>query len=257
MSVGRNAMAIAVGTIAGLVAFSSCTEIPTSESAVLSLTIDSLPAPAVVLGDSLRDTTGRAVPVSATVYNFQGGIVSNPPLRFQALDRGIHVDSVTGFLVGDSIRDTPARVAISVDGLQATRLVDITLRPDTVFPVKELDSLLYSLVDTTKNLSPALAVRTLNSPTSLNSPVKSYIVSFAVASPADPLLALLVNDAGKESRVDTTDANGEASRKIRLTPARLTALTDSIIVLATVKYHGTHVRGSPARIVLKVKPGAP
>ena len=82
-------------------------------------------------------------------------------------------------------------------------------------------------------------------------------MSFAVASPADPLLALLVNDAGKESRVDTTDTNGEASRKIRLTPARLTALTDSIIVLASVKYRGTHVLGSPARIVLKVKPGAP
>jgi hypothetical protein len=257
MSVGRNAMAIAVVTIAGLTAFSSCTEIPTSESAVLSLTFDSLPAPAVVLGDTLRDTTGQAVPVSATVYNFQGNVVSNPPLRFQALDRGVHVDSVSGYVVGDSIRDTPARIAITVDGLQATKLVEVTLRPDTVVPVRELDSLLYSLVDTTKNFSPALAVRVHHSLTSLDSAVKSYIVSFAVASPADPLLALLVNDAGKESRVDTTDASGEASRRIRLTPARLTALTDSIIVLASVKYRGAQVRGSPARIVLKVKPGAP
>ena len=257
MSVGRNALAIAVGTIAGLAAFSSCTEIPTSESAVLSLTFDSLPAPAVVLGDTLRDTTGRAAAVSATVYNFQGGIISNPPLRFQALDRGIHVDSISGFVVGDSIRETPARLAITVDGLQATKLIDVTVRPDTVFPVKELDSLLYSLVDTTKNFSPTLAVRALGSLAGLDSPVRSYIVSFAVASPADPLLALLVNEAGKESHVDTTDTSGEASRRIRLTPARLTALTDSIIVLASVKYRGAHVRGSPARIVLKVKPGAP
>jgi len=257
MRVGRDALAIAVGTIAGLVGISSCTDIPTSESAVLSLTFDSLPAPAVVLGDTLRDTTGRAVPVSATVYNFQGNVVSNPPLRFLALDRGIHVDSVAGFVVGDSIRATPARIAITVDGLQATKFVEVTLRPDTVIPVKERDSLLYSLVDTTKNVSPALAVRTYNSLTSLDSPVKSYIVSFAVASPADPLLALLVNEAGKESRVDTTDTSGEASRRIKLTPARLTALTDSIIVLATVKYRGVDVRGSPARIVLKVKPGAP
>jgi hypothetical protein len=257
MSGGRNAMAMAVGTIAGIIAFSSCTEIPTSESAVLSLAFDSLPAPAVVLGDTLRDTTGRATPVSATVYNFQGNVVSNPPLRYQALDRGIHVDSVAGFVVGDSIRDTPARIAITVDGLQATRLVEITLRPDTVIPVRERDSLLYSLVDTTKNVSLALAVRVHHSLTSLDSAVKSYIVSFAVSSPADPLLALLVNDAGKESRVDTTDTNGEASRKIRLTPARLAALTDSVIVLATVRYRGANVRGSPARIVLKVKPGAP
>ncbi|MEO7501486.1 MAG: hypothetical protein ABIW94_02495 [Gemmatimonadaceae bacterium] len=257
MSVGRNAIAIALGTIAGLAAFASCTDIPTSESAVLSLTFDSLPTPAVVLGDTLRDTTGRAVPVSATVYNFHGNVVSNPPLRFQALDRGIRVDSVAGFVVGDSIRDTPARIAITVAGLQATKLVEVTLRPDTVIAVRERDSLLYSLVDTTKNLSPALAVRVRHSLTSPDSAVKSYIVSFAVASPADPLLTLLVNDAGKESRVDTTDTSGEASRKIKLTPARLTALTDSIIVLATVKYRGANVRGSPARIVLKVKPGAP
>lgn len=257
MSVGRNSLAIAIGTLAGLAAFSSCTEIPTSDSAVLSLQFDSLPAPAVVLGDTLRDTTGRAAPVSATVYNFQGNVVSNPPLRFQALDRGIQIDSVAGIVVGDSVRDTPARIAITVDGLQATKLIDIILRPDTVIPVRERDSLQYSLVDTTKNVSPALAVRVYHSLTSLDSAVKSYIVSFAIASPADPLLALLVNEAGRESRVDTTDTSGEASRRIRLTPARLTALTDSIIVLATVKYRGANVLGSPARIVLKVKPAAP
>lgn len=255
MSVRRNSTLIAVGTLAALAAFSSCTEIPTSESAVLSLTFDALPAPAVVLGDTLRDTTGRAVAVSATVYNFQGNVVANPPLRFQALDRGIRVDSVTGFVIGDSIRATPARIAVTIAGLQATKQVEITLRPDTVIAVNARDSLLYSLLDTTKNVSPALAVRVHHSLTSLDSAVKSYIVSFAIASPPDTLLAVLVDDAGKASRVDTTDATGQASRKVRLTPARLNALTDSIIVNATVKYRGAQLRGSPVRIVLKVKPG--
>ena len=256
MSIGRNSLAIAMATLAGLAAFSSCSEIPTSDSAVLSLTFDSLPAPAVVLGDTLRDTIGTAAPITATVYNFQGNVIVNPPLRFQALDRGIRIDSVTGFVIGDSLRATPVRVAVTVDGLQATSLLDVTLRPDTIIPVRERDSLLYSLVDTTKNISSPLAVRAYHSLTSLDSTVKSYIVSFAISSPADTQLAVLVNEAGKESRVDTTDANGEASRRIRLTPARLTALTDSVIVLATVKYRGAHVRGSPARIVLKVQPSA-
>ena len=255
MSVGRNSLAIAIGALAGLAAASSCTEIPTSESAVLSLTFDSLPAPAVVLGDTLRDTTGSAAPVTATVYNFQGNIVSNPPLRFQALDRGIRVDSVAGFVIGDSIRSTPARIAVTVDGLQATKPIDVTLRPDTVIAVNQRDSLLYSLVDTTKNFSPALAVRVHHSLTSLDSAVKSYIVSFAIVSPTDTLLSMLLNEGSKASRVDTTDADGQASRRIRLTPARLTALTDSVILNATVKYRGAHVRGSPVRIVLKVKPG--
>jgi hypothetical protein len=68
------------------------------------------------------------------------------------------------------------------------------------------------------------------------------------------LLARLVNDAGVSSKLDTTDATGDASRKIKLNPARLTAVNDSIIVNATVRYKG-QIRGSPVRLVLKVKPG--
>ena len=116
------------------------------------------------------------------------------------------------------------------------------------------DSLLYSLLDSTKNVSPALAVRVLHSLTSTDSAVKSYLVSFAVIAPADTLLAVLVNDGGNASRVDTTDATGTASRRIRLAPVRLKTLTDSVIVQATVKYRGAQVRGSPVKIVLKVKP---
>jgi hypothetical protein len=83
--------------------------------------------------------------------------------------------------------------------------------------------------------------------------VYSYLVSFAIVSPADTLLAKLVDDAGLASRVDTTDDSGTASRKIRLSPVRLTALRDSIIVNATVKYRGAQVGGSPVRLVLIVK----
>ena len=88
-----------------------------------------------------------------------------------------------------------------------------------------------------------------------DSVVKSYVVGFAVVSPADTLLATLVNESGAASRLDTTDASGIASRRIRLNPARLKALTDSIIVNASVKYRGAHIRGSPVRLVLKVKQG--
>jgi hypothetical protein len=178
-------------------------------------------------------------------------------LRFQALDRGVKVDSVTGFVTGDSVRSTAARIVVSVGSLQAIQTLLVTLRPDTVFAVNARDSLLYSLLDSTKNVSPALSVRVLHSLTSADSAVNSYLVSFAVVSPADTLLAKLVNDAGSASRVDTTDNTGTASRKIRLTPLRLTALTDSIIVNATVRYRGAQVRGSPVRLVLKVKPASP
>ncbi|HYS70308.1 MAG TPA: hypothetical protein VEM14_08715, partial [Gemmatimonadaceae bacterium] len=43
--------------VVGLVAI-GCTEISSSSTAVLSIQFDSLGAPSVVVGDTLRDTTG-------------------------------------------------------------------------------------------------------------------------------------------------------------------------------------------------------
>lgn len=253
---GRSASWVALAAVA-VVVVAACTDIPTSDSAVLSISIDTLPSPAVVLNDTLRDSTGRATAIHASVYNFKGNVISTAAVRFQALDRGVKVDSVSGFVTGDSVRKTPARIAVSVGSLQAIQTLLVTLRPDTVLAVNGRDSLLYSLLDSTKNVSPALSVRVLHSLTSADSAVNAYLVSFAVISPTDTLLAKLVNDAGLASRVDTTDDSGTASRIIRLTPVRLSALTDSIIVSATVKYQGAQVLGSPVRLVLKVKPASP
>jgi hypothetical protein len=239
---------------ASIALIAACTDIPTSDNAVLAISVNPTVSPSIVIGDTLRDTTGKAVPLTASVYNYNGSLVASAPVRFFAADRGIRVDSTTGFVIGDSLRDTPARVVVSVGSLQAFHQLLVTLRPDTVFATNGRDSLAYSLLDSTKNTSPALSVRVLHSLTSTDSAVKNYIVSFAIVSPADTLLARLVNDAGVASKLDTTDATGDASRKIRLNPARLTAVTDSIIVNATVRYRG-QVRGSPVRLVLKVKLG--
>ncbi len=256
MTGDRIAFAVAL-TAVSAASLLSCTDIPTADNAVLSIEFDSLPSPSVVLGDTIRDSTGKAVPITATVFNFKGAVISGAPVRFHALDRGIRMDSVTGFAIGDSVRDIPVRIAVSVGSLQAIRTLDVVLRPDTVVAVNGRDSLSYALLDSTKNVSPALSVRVQHSLTSADSVVKSYLVTFTVISPADTLLARLVNEGGKSSRIDTTDVAGLASRQIRLSPARLTALTDSVIVSATVKYHGANVRGSPVRLVLKVKPAAP
>ena len=250
--VGR-ALPVALAAVT-VVAVAACTDIPTSDSAVLAISAETLPAPAVVLGDTLRDSTGRATALQAKVYNFQGNVISNPTLSFLALDRGVNVDTKTGFVIGDSVRKTPARIVVSAGNLQVIQNLLVTLRPDTVFALNGRDSLQYSLLDSTKNVSPALSVRLLHSLTSADSAVNSYLVSFAVVSPADTLLAKLVDDAGLASRIDTTDDTGTAARKIRLSPIRLTALRDSIIVNATVKYRGAQIRGSPVRLVLIVKP---
>jgi hypothetical protein len=234
----------------------ACTDLSGSGSStsVLSIQFDSLAAPSVVVGDTLRDTTGAVIIPVVHVFNFDGDEITSIPVRFQSPDSGVVVDSITGIIFGDSLRSTPARIVATVGTLQAIQRLDLTLRPDLAAGLHDRDSLSYSLLDTTLNVSPQLTIKLTHGVAPDDSVVKSYIVSFAIVSQSNPQLAELINDAGKPSIVDTTDTNGVAGRAIRLHPLFITAPDDSIIVNATARYRGSEVSGSPVRLVLKVKP---
>jgi hypothetical protein len=234
----------------------ACENVSGNADSVLSIRFDSLAAPAVVIGDTLRDTTGAVRLPSVHAFNSKGEEIPSAPVWFQSPDSGVQVDSATGIVVGDSLRSTPARIIATVAGLQAIQRIDVTLRPDFLFAEHALDSVAFSLIDSTQNLSPTLSVRLAHGTAPNDSAVKSYIVSFSIISPSDPQLAVLVNDAGKPSAVDTTDASGIAGRRIRLHPQFLSAdaQVDSVIVNASARYRGVLVSGSPVRLVLNFKP---
>jgi hypothetical protein len=239
--------------IAGAILLAACTEIPSGANEILSFQFDPLPSPSVVVGDSLRDTLGVVRGITLKAYNFSGTEVSSPPVTFRAVDRGIRVDSVTGIIRGDSVRPA-ARIVATLRGLSGTVQVAVTQKPDTVVASNDRDSLAYSVTDTA-NISNAIGVRVLTyTPAVKDSSVGSWLVSFRIISPSDTAFARLVNDNGARSSVDTTDATGRAGRKIKIDITHLVELTDSVIVQAFVKYRGVNVRGSPARLVLKVKP---
>ncbi len=232
----------------------ACKDVSGSSTSVLSIQFDSLAAPSVVVGDTLRDTTGAVIVPVVRAFNFNGDEITPVTVRFQSPDSGLVVDSITGIITGDSLRSTPARIVATVGSLQAIQRVDLTLRPDLLAGLHDRDSLSYSLLDTTLNVSPRLTVKLTHGVAPTDSVVKSYIVSFAIVSQSNPQLGELINDAGKPSVVDTTDTNGVAGRTIRLHPLFLTDAVDSIIVNATARYRGAEVGGSPVRLVLKVKP---
>jgi hypothetical protein len=221
---------------------------------VLSIVFDSLSAPSVVVGDTLRDTTGAVVHPVVHVFNFKGEEVAQAPVYFLSPDSGVTVDSATGIVTADSLRSTPARIVATIGTLQAVQNVGVTLRPDSLQAVNALDSLQLSF-DTTLNVSPLLQVKLTHGIAPDDSAVTSWIVSFAIVAQSDPRLGELVNDAGLRSVVDTTDATGIAGRKIRVHPLFFTSTTvDSIVVNATAKYRGAQVSGSPVRLVLLLKP---
>ena len=232
----------------------ACVDIPTGDDALLSFQFDPLPSPSVIAGDTLRDSSGVAAPVSVTAFNYNGDSVTGSAVRFRALDTRVRVDSLTGIVVGDSATSTSSRILATIDDFTGLISLAVALRPDTVVESNARDSLSYSLTDTLANVSSAIGVRVLHGPAAGDSAVRSFRVTFDVLSPSDTALARLVDDAGRRSPADTTDASGVAARRIRVNVTRLGSAVDSVIVRANVRYRGQHVRGSPMRLVLKLKP---
>src|ERR1700694_4153727 len=124
-------MAVVFPALLSLAAF-ACTDVSGGSSSVLSIQFDSLAAPSVVVGDTLRDTTGAVARPVVHAFNFKGEEIIPAPVYFLSPDSGITVDSATGIVVADSLRSTPARIIATVGTLQAIQNVAVTLRPDLI-----------------------------------------------------------------------------------------------------------------------------
>ena len=265
---GRHAAMAAAALAAALAA--ACTEVGTDPSAPVAIELDPTPLPSVVIGDSLRDSTGRAVPLAARALNSQNSVIPDAPLRFLAIDTGVVVvDSVTGFVMGRRIGE--AQVIASVGGLQAEAIrVRVTLRPDTVFADTAVrQTMRFSLASPTASTSGSLRVFVGHDSVIVARdsvvPVANYLVRFRIVSPtgdtvsaSDTSRVVLANAdrGGRASAADTTDADGLASRVIRISTAVAT-IPDSVVVEAHVsRPDATPLPGSPVLFTVRIEKGA-
>lgn len=247
------------GSCATLVA-AGCTDVTGAKNEILSIQFDTLASPSVVVGDSLRDTTGAIALPRVTAFDIAGNPIADVAVSYHAADRGVTVDSISGIIRGDSLRTTPARIIATAGGIQAQQLLSVTLRPDTMFAVTARDTIRYSLLDTTVNVSKTVTASLQHINGTADSAVTSYLVSFSIASASSGTIADLVDESGRKSQVDTTDASGLAGRRIRLrvtAPAFVANSTDSIVVNASARLRGALVRGAPVRLVVVFKPRTP
>ena len=227
----------------------------TAPNTVSSLEFSALPFPAVVAQDTLRDTSGIAAPLRAVAFNSDNDEILDAPVRYAALEGVISVDGVSGIVVGGAQTDTAARIVAFIAGLQSAPLrLSVVPRPDAVIPSGTIDTLRYSVTDTSLNVSGDLSVRVVNQASTPNRSVRDWIVTFTLGTPADSTKARMENEAQRRSTMDTTSSGGVAARRVRLFPAGLTSPGDSIVVFARARYRGTHIAGSPLRLVLHVRP---
>ena len=257
-----------------------CSQIGVDPEEPAAIEFEALAAPSIVIGDSLRNAEGVATPLKAIVRNIRGEIIDNAPVTYVYAeynrDSALIVDPETGFVTAVKQPTGETRVAARVGGaLQVLRAITVTARPDSMDRVGQpnISQLVTRLPDVsnssaTANTSGALTVvvRSVGETDGVPSttPVRNWLVRYAVVMPANPsndstAAVFLVNDAGKASTVDTTDAQGVASRKVRVRAALFPASAepDSVVVEATSSYRGTLLKGAPVRIVVPVQRGTP
>jgi hypothetical protein len=255
--------------IAVVAAFAAaCTDVSTAPDAVFSLEFSSLPYPAVVAGDTLRDSTGAAAPLRAIAYNARGDAIAQAPITYIVVaDTAglIQVDATTGVVTAAAGKTGTVEVVASAAGLQSERRqLAVVNRPDSVSITATPDTVFYSYVDATQNISDPLAVRVLHEPPAgAATGVRGWVVRYRLENVADTVIAALLGDQNTtisgdprgRMHIDTTSADGTASRKLRiLAGATLRLPVDSVVVMADVLHRGVHVRGSPVRFVVFAAP---
>ncbi len=247
------------------VAFVGCSGI-SDPSAVAALDFTGIPFPAVVTGDSIRDSTGAAAPLRATAYDGNGNEIAGAPITFFSLDTGLIIHA-SGHLVATK-RDGTLRLVATIAGLQSqVRTIRVTRAPDTlVSPTASPVAFQYALPDAASNVSTAVGFTLTSRDTAgaVSPNVGGWVVRWRLIHAGDTLaatdttkFALWDVGASRHSRLDTTGTDGRAQRRVRVYANGLTPQPDSVIVVAEVRSRGVQVPGSPIRFVVNISPPAP
>jgi hypothetical protein len=260
---GRRAAPLAL-LVGGAAVAAACTEVPTGADTPFSIEFR-LPFPAVVVGDTLRDSTGAVAPLAAVAYNADGDPIPAAPIGYFVVG-GAAVLLDGGLVRGDTAGRT-VRVSADANGIPSLPLqLAVVARPDSLAgPDEAPDTLRYGVIpDPALDRSEALTVRVLSVPEGGTAAgVASWVVRYRLVLGEDTLpvgigdttLAWLVDDNGRPSALDTTDASGAASRRVRvngLNPA--IDAVDSLVISVTAQGTRAPLRGAPVLLVLPVRP---
>ncbi|MEO7965197.1 MAG: hypothetical protein ABIT38_14925 [Gemmatimonadaceae bacterium] len=253
----------------------ACIDITVNKDALGSIEVVNKGTPAIAAGDTLRDSAGNVAPLGVIVYNAGGEPISTGNVKFVATDTmdtsktgGKRQSRVTvsteGIVVARAgVTGTAKIYAVAEGRLQsALQSIEVVPKPESLATSSAArDTINYrTLAANPYDTSGAFAVRVAG-PVALN--VSKWLVNFSLLHAIDDTpvtdtsLYAIVTDEGRISTVDTTDASGIASRRVRFRGIPGTTLTDSVYLVASARLGKTQLPGSPKRLFVLVKLAAP
>jgi hypothetical protein len=234
-----------------------------------SISVLQLPSPSVVVGDTMRDSLGKAAPLTVVAYDGNNARLTDiSPLFF--ISDTTHTAHLKGgnVLVGDkpgsvqligqigSLQTPPATVPVT---FAPTKIVAVPLPQDTLRAPFPLDS-------ATSIASMAIGALVLGVPLpgGTDSVSQGFVVKYDLkyapvtkAGSKSPAV-YFVDGQQHVATADTTHATG-ASRQLTVNSSLLAdpallggTKVDSAVVEVSTKYKGVLVSGSPVRFVVLI-----
>ncbi|MGQ0639939.1 MAG: hypothetical protein ACT4P6_04070 [Gemmatimonadaceae bacterium] len=232
----------------------ACVELGVDPNQIGAISFSGIPYPAVVIGDTLRNEQGAVTPLRATVLSGAGDTVANAEVQFFVRDTTVTLTN-DGRVIGR--RAGVARLFATAGTLQSvTREIDVVTRPESVVFVRAPDTMTVSSVDTTNN-SGEFRLRLVDA---AGNGVKGFLVRYLlefrgeVVAPGETTRILLVDDGGRPSVVDTTDASGQGARRVHIRVPQLSGTTDSAVVRFRVSAGAYPAVQTEFRRVLRFSP---
>ena len=252
-------MSVARGLCAALLtgaAIAGCTEVSTDPQVPLSLQFDSLPALAVVVGDTMRGGDLLPARVAVNAFNSAGGVVSDSQIRLIGID-SLSVKSfrvISGVRLVGTTENSTVRIVAQAGALQSqTQTFAVVPRPTGIgrFDADSADSVQYDRPDTTTRFKD-VRIALFAGPTFLN----GLRVRFRIVSFTDSLLDSVRIVSPTSGRTITSQLTASDAATVRLKvyakPSR--GGRGVITVEATSRALGVDVPGSPKQFSIRLVP---
>lgn len=251
---GDVAALLAVGALA------ACTEVSTTPEVPVSLQFDSLPALAVVVGDTMRGDS--LVPQRVPVRGFDGGggLVSDSLLRVIGIDTA----SLSAYRLAPGFRIIGLREAATVrivaqaGGLQSqTQTFAVVPAPTGIQKSDTLqDSIFYNRADTTKRNVDIGVTLFRKVPDSTATPINGLRVAFRVDSFSRNLLdsVRLEGTSGGRRATGAYMTSGAAKVKVVVFPKKDASGSGAILLRASHVVKGVPLPNTPFPLTVKLVP---
>ena len=242
---------------AACVAVLSCGGIPSLADGIAFISPIVLPAPAVAVNDTLRDSLGRVAPLVVQAFDQNDTPVANISTSFivATVPAGVKIDAngiVTAF---DSIRTVQVVGRVGERLQTAATNLEVVAQPDLMTASGTIDSLVVN------KTSSALQVAITGDRRGARVGVPGIIVRYRIVSTTpsrtiDPTLFFFTEGqrADLTRTVDTT-TTASLSTSRTIIAADLTGLTSITVEATANNLKGVPLAGSPIRFVIPVKKG--